>query len=269
LEELTLTEINIYPIKSLGGISLKTGVIGDRGIQHDRRWMLVDKENTFITQRKWAQLALLKVALHEDHLEVFNKDHGSLKVGLNETTKIESKVTVWESTCSALEVSKDANNYFSSYLNTSIRLVYMPDSNLRYVDKNYANNNEIVGFADAFPLLLIGEGSLNDLNAKLENPIPMNRFRPNLVVNTSVPFDEDNWIEFSIGCANFKAAKPCSRCIMPTIDQNTGIKSSEPLKTLSSYRNFNNKIMFGQNLLFLGGDRNLNLNNRLIVKSRK
>jgi uncharacterized protein len=264
-----LTEINIFPIKSLGGISLSEWIIEDRGLKYDRRWMLVDENNVFITQRKYPQLALMKVKLNEEGLEVSNEKHGKISFSFEKQTSQKSEVQVWDSKCSAVEVSKEANDYFSSYMEMKIKLVYMPEESRRPVDSNYANNGEIVSFADAFPMLLIGSASLVDLNSKLEAPVPMDRFRPNLVVSTSVPFDEDFWGDFSLGNANFSAVKPCARCVLTTVDQSTGIKGSEPLKTLSKYRNFNNKVLFGQNILFRKGERNIKLGDKLVVENRK
>jgi uncharacterized protein len=268
-DHLTLTEINIYPIKSLGGISLKKSRIEERGLALDRRWMLVDKENKFITQRTNALLSLLKVNLHDNGIEINNKEHGTVTFEFGQTIPKTKKVVVWDSVVDALEVSQKVNEYLSSFLNAEIRLVFMPDDSKRLVDTNYAKSGEIVSFADAFPCLLIGNASLTDLNGKLEVPLPMNRFRPNLVVNTSVPFDEDIWSEFSIGSANFAGVKRCARCVVTTIDQATGKKGAEPLKTLSSYRNFNNKVLFGQNVLYKGGSAQISLGDEVRIKVRK
>jgi uncharacterized protein len=264
-----ISEINIYPIKSLGGISLSESLLEDRGLQYDRRWMLVDENNKFITQRKYSALALLKVRLKGEVLEVFNATHGEQRFTIGENTGEKMYVEIWDSTCQAVEVSKEANNYFSSYLNMKVKLVHMPDESLRQVDKDYAKNEEIVSFADAFPILLIGQASLDDLNSRLPSPVPMNRFRPNIVVSTSVPFDEDTWGNFSLGNAKFSAAKPCARCVLTTVNQATGIKGIEPLKTLTQYRNFNNKVLFGQNLLFRGGESKIKIGDYLEVKTRK
>lgn len=268
-ENLLLTEINVYPIKSLGGISLKNSIIEERGLALDRRWMLVDKENKFLTQRTNPILSLLKVKIVEGGLEVSNMEHGSISFEFGETTGKTCKVVVWDDTCTASEMSDRVNSYFSSLLGEEIKLVYMPDESKRLVDNKYAKAGEIVSFADAFPCLLIGEGSLTDLNSRLEIPMPMNRFRPNLVVNTSVPFDEDLWEEFSIGSANFAGVKPCARCVVTTIDQATGKKGAEPLKTLAKYRSINNKVMFGQNVLYKGGSREIEVGDEVMVVRRK
>lgn len=269
-ENLVLTEINIYPIKSLRGISLQKSRIGVRGLELDRRWMLVNKENVFITQRTNPLLSLAKVSVTNGGLNIDIENYGSISFEFKERIDAFLKVKVWDDVCDAFVVSRKVNDYFSSYLGEEVKLVYMPDDTKRRVDSRYAKNEEIVSFADAFPYLLIGEASLNDLNDKLEVKIRMNRFRPNFVVNTSVPFEEDLWMDFSIGSANFEAAKKCARCVVTTIDQSTGKKGTEPLKTLAKYRAVDNKIMFGQNILYKGGNTEVNIGDEVkIVSSRK
>lgn len=246
---LILSEIFIYPIKSLGGIAVNSAVVEEKGLQYDRRWMLVDAHNQFMTQRKFVRMALLKVSLEEDFLKVTGPGISVLSVPfIPHTTEIIS-VTVWDDICTAVVVSKEANKWFSEALQKECKLVFMPDESLRLVDERYAKNKEIVSFADAYPYLLIGEASLADLNSRLPQPVPMNRFRPNLVINTTEPFVEDKWKSISIGESVFHLVKPCARCILTTIDQQTGVVGKEPLKTLSTYRNFNNKVLFGQNLV--------------------
>jgi uncharacterized protein len=128
----------------------------------------------------------------------------------------------------------------------------MPDTTSRAVDRRYAPEGQMVSFADAYPFLVIGEASLADLNSRLEIPVPMNRFRPNLVFSGGTPFCEDGWRDFNIGDQPFRAVKPCARCIMTTIDQQTTTKNAEPLRTLASYRKQDNKVLFGQNVIWMG-----------------
>jgi hypothetical protein len=246
---LSLSAIYIYPIKSLGGIAVDSALIEEKGLQYDRRWMVVDAQNQFMTQRKFAKMALLKVLIEENKLRVTAPDMPSLTIPVIPQTSEILPVTVWDDTSQSIVVSKEANEWFSTALKQKCKLVYMPDTTLRKVDEQYAKNEEIVSFADGYPFLLIGEASLADLNSHLAQPIPMNRFRPNLVVNTTEPFVEDTWKSILIGESVFHVVKPCARCILTTIDQQTGKAGKEPLKTLSSYRAFNNKVLFGQNLL--------------------
>jgi uncharacterized protein YcbX len=213
--------------------------------------MLVDAQNQFLTQRKFAAMALLKVNILTDGLQVTSPEMPPLYVPFAPQTAEIVKVNIWDDTCQAIVVSKEANQWFSEALQRECKLVYMPDDSLRPVDERYGKNNEIVNFADAYPFLLIGQASLSDLNSRLPEPepVPMNRFRPNLVINTTEPFAEDRWKSVRIEDSIFYLVKPCARCILTTIDQQTGIAGKEPLKTLASYRSFNNKVLFGQNVL--------------------
>lgn len=251
MDNLYLQDIYIYPIKSLGGISLQQAEVQHTGLRYDRRWMLIDKEGNFLSQRTFAQMALLQVAIEKDGLQVYHKNDliEPLAIPFDLFTGRELSVAIWDDVCTALEVSIVANSWFSDALGMAAKLVYMPSTTKRRVDHTYAHNNEIVSFADAFPLLLISQSSLDDLNRRLAVPVPMNRFRPNLVLNGGSPFCEDLLTEFQIGSVTFNAVKPCARCVMTTVNQDNGVVGKEPLKTLASYRTFNNKVMFGQNLL--------------------
>ena len=250
-----LSEINIYPIKSLGGISLLSSEVTDRGLKYDRRWMLVDENNKFMTQRQIPEMALLRVHLMETGLQVQHKTLNieSLYIPfLNEVQILKQaylKVEIWDDVCDAIEVNEEINQWFSLVLKQNCKLVYMPDNSLREVEKKYAFNNEITSFSDAYPLLIIGQSTLEELNGKLEEKLPMNRFRPNLVYTGGLSFEEDVWKEFKINTVNFICAKPCARCNVTTTNQETAEIGKEPLKTLSTYRKVGNKILFGQNLL--------------------
>lgn len=251
----TLTEINIYPIKSLGGIQVKTAKVEKRGLQYDRRWMLIDSQGNFLSQRQHAQLALLQVEITANGLLVTHKtkEINPLIVPFEANDEKSLLVNIWNDVCFAFEVTQEANAWFSEVLEIPCKLVYMPDNAIRNVDPEFGRPRDIVSFADAYPVLIIGEASLNDLNQKLAEPVPMNRFRPNLVFSGGEAFDEDTWTEFSIGETTFYPVKPCYRCVVTTIDQDSAEKSVEPLKTLSTYRlGANNKVKFGQNLVHTG-----------------
>lgn len=251
----TLTDIIIYPIKSLGGISLTSAKIDDRGLLYDRRWMLVDDTGRFLSQREHAVMALLQVHLTGNGLRITHKEDNNLSFTIPFTPEINEvvRVTIWDDTCEAVIVSEGANTWFSHVLQIAARLVYMPYETRRKVDDRYTYNNEVVSFADGYPFLIIGQASLDNLNRRLDEPIPMNRFRPNLVFSGGIPFEEDTWGTFRIGEAEFRVAKPCARCVVITIDQNTGLKGAEPLKTLATFRKQQNKIMVGQNLVHTKG----------------
>ena len=160
-------------------------------------------------------------------------------------------VSIWDDNVSATHVSEESDDWFSNFLQRPVKLVFMSETGERSVDTKYADNNEQVAFADAFPYLLISQASLDDLNSRLSTRVPMNRFRPNLVISGTKPFEEDTWSKIKIGEIYFKVAKPSARCIITTIDQQTGLRNKDPLHTLSTYRTVNNKILFGQNLIAL------------------
>lgn len=248
---MILSEINIYPIKSLKGISLENSLVEERGLQFDRRWMLVDEKNQFLTQREFPKMALIEVKVNSESLSV-SANEESLEIPFDAIIDKTASAKVWSSRVTSNVYQDEINKWFSDVLETNCKLVVMPETAKRTVEPYYAvrKYKDTVSFADGYPFLLIGENSLNDLNGKLENPVPMNRFRPNLVVSGSDAFAEDDWKKIKIGETVFHVVKPCARCVMTTVDQKTGEKDGkEPLKTLAKYRNKNGKVMFGQNLI--------------------
>jgi len=248
---LKVSALYIYPIKSLGGIPVRTAMLTDRGFANDRHWMLVDKDNNFLTAREYPQMALIKTELLQDGLLVrhisnhYDAYHVPLQPAGDHCT-----VKVWEDACEAQYVDKEADTWFSHALGISCRLVYMPESTQRRVDPNYARQDEITSFSDGFPFLLIGQASLDDLNSRMSIPLPMERFRPNIVFTGGAPYQEDDMKVFKIADTTFYGVKLCARCVMTTIDTSTGEKGKEPLRTLSQYRLKDKKVLFGQNLLF-------------------
>lgn len=212
--------------------------------------MLVDDSNRFITQRSHPQMALLRVEIQNDLLTIKHKQNklSPLTVALFPYNADEINVQIWKDNVTALKYNHDVNDWFTEAIRLKCSLVHMPYYTKRNVNPEFAKN-KIVSFADGYPFLIIGEESLNDLNNKLKMPLPMNRFRPNLVFSGGEPFDEDRWKRFKIGDVEFCAVKPCSRCVITTINQDTGIKSKEPLKTLSTYRGKNGGVLFGMNLV--------------------
>ncbi|HEX8461115.1 MAG TPA: MOSC N-terminal beta barrel domain-containing protein [Segetibacter sp.] len=251
MNDLVLQDIYIYPIKSLGGISITEAEVQPAGLKYDRRWMLVDSAGMFVSQRSYSQLAMLQANIKGDALVIQHKKNSlsPLTIPFDATTNKELTVSIWDDICTASEVSILANEWFSEALQMKVQLVYMPSTTKRVVDIEYAANNEIVSFADAYPFMMIGQSSLDDLNSRLAQPVLMNRFRPNFVFSGGAPFLEDNMKAFTIGEVRFKGVKLCARCVLTTINQEQGTKGQEPLKTLATYRTINNKVMFGQNLL--------------------
>lgn len=248
---LKVSELYIYPIKSLAGIAKETLEITNTGFKHDRRWMLVDEKNMFLSQRTHPQMALLQPTETEEDIVVTHKNNPlqTITIPFYNEGKGTIKVSVWDDVCEAIEVSKLCNNWFSDMLQINCKLVYMPDETKRLVDKRYATNNEVTSFSDGYPILMIGQVSLDNLNTKLIDAIPMNRFRPNIVFTGGHAHIEDEMELFTINDIHFLGVKPCSRCVMTTINQQNIEKGKEPLKTLATYRTKNNKIYFGQNVL--------------------
>ncbi len=264
-----VSELYIYPVKSLGGSPVLSARVTSRGFEHDRRWMLVDHENKFISQRENSSLALLQVRIEDNGLVIQHKQSScSLHISFQPKTNEAITVEIWDDRCMAQLVSEEADQWFSKQLSLDCRLVYMPDSTRRMVDPKYAFNNEITSFSDAYPFLLIGQSSLEDLNARMPVSLSMDRFRPNIVFTGGQAFEEDEFEKITINQINFTVAKPCARCPIPTIDQATGIKDKEPLLTLSKYRSLNNKVYFGQNLVH-EGEGLINVNDLLTVVKRK
>jgi len=267
----TLSQLYIYPIKSLGGIALDRANVTRRGLQYDRRYMLVDDNNFFITQRVQPGMALFRTTIEGGKLIVYHKGNIAERFYLPlvpELSIITAMVNIWDDCCEAQYVSVEADKWFSKKLDFSCRLVYMPESTKRKVDSFYAIDNDITSFADDFHVLLIGEASLEDLNSRLEESLPMNRFRPNFVMKGGTPFDEDTIEQFSINGINFYGVKLCSRCVVTTTDQETGITAKEPLKTLATYRGLNNKVLFGQNVL-CGGEGMIKIGDEIRVIKTK
>lgn len=246
---LTLSSIFVYPVKSLRGIALSDAIVQVRGLQWDRRWMLTDLQGGFITQREYPSLVMFQTEIKEESLII--RHHLDPESGIALPLNIAgdtSRVHIWKDITAGIAADARANQFFSDYLGRSCQLVFMPDNVFRKVDPVYARGNDYVSYADGYPFLLIGEASLSDLNGRLEQPVPMNRFRPNLVFTGGEPFLEDRMKQMQCGEIRFDAVKRCARCIIPAIDQDSGARGTEPVRTLSDYRKEGHKIFFGMNL---------------------
>jgi uncharacterized protein len=251
---ITISQINIYPVKGLGGFSLPSSELTTRGLTHDRRFMIVDHDHQFVSQREIPKMATVWTEIIGGALELSAPDCESISVDAELRAKPTRTVQVWSSRVHAHTVSAEADEWLSSYLGFDARLVYMPDSSERKCSPAYAKNNEIVSFADGYPVLLTNEASLNDLTQRISksggNAVPMNRFRANIVVTGATAWAEDTWQDFSIGNSVMRNVKPCARCQVTTTDQASGeVVGPEPLKTLSTFRDSEKGIMFGVNLV--------------------
>ncbi len=266
---LKVSELFIYPIKSLPGISLQQAMVTPKGLEHDRRWMLVNENNMFMSQREIPQMTQLMVAVEDNGLRITHRVTAECVLVPFDYPKTNStaQVTIWDDVCTAQFISDEVDTWFTRMIGIKCRLVYMPDDSMRIVDQRYAIEDSVTSFSDAYPFLIIGQSSLDELNGRLAEPLPMDRFRPNIVFTGGEPFEEDLMGHFTIGDIDFYGVKLCARCIMTTIDQLKGSKGKEPLKTLASYRFKNNKILFGQNLVHKG-DGIVAVGDDLMVKSR-
>ena len=247
-----LSEIHIYPVKSLRGISPAFWSLDSLGLAQDRRWMLVDDDGSFVTQRRQARMALVDTALQGDRLWLRAPAMADLCVAEPGEDAERMQTRVWRDQVRARYAGVEAADWLSEFLGESVRLVHFPDGAERPVDPCYAAAGDRTAFADGFPLLLISEASLADLNARLAQPLPMRRFRPNLVIGGTEPYAEDRWSRIRIGETTFRVVKPCSRCVITTIDPETGVRGKEPLATLARYRRLANDVFFGQNLIHDG-----------------
>ncbi|MBT3253009.1 MAG: MOSC domain-containing protein [Candidatus Marinimicrobia bacterium] len=256
-----LDQISIYPIKSCAGIDLQTSKVLDRGFPLDRRWLLIDEAGQFISQRTTPLLGQIKISQYDDHLLVNYPAKYPLMLPTNVHSNVRQKAMIWKDKVDGLWVGQETDNWFSAVLEQKVHLIHMNEDVHRPLVKNNLPQDRSfeVSFADGYPYLLTSQASLDDLNNRLTSPVPMNRFRSNLVVSGFEAFAEDNWQKISIGEVEFMVVKPCARCQVTTIDQKTGAASKEPLKTLATYRKQDGKVMFGMNLVALStGSVNLN-----------
>ncbi len=268
-----ISEINIYPIKSLKGISVQTAEVERHGLLLDRRWLIVDADGNFLTQRELPHMAAVSVGFKGSGIEA--RAGGFSPLAIDPLT-IGERITakVWDSTSEAIVYDLETNEWFSDVLGREVKLLYMPDDAGRPISERFNKGGEIVSFADGYPLLVISEASLAELNRRIGGadagrqpafrPLPMNRFRPNIVVSGSAAFAEDDWLRIKVGDAVFRGTKPCARCVMTTVDQVKGVfDGKEPLRTLASFRMAQDvmpdryealglnptAVLFGQNLV--------------------
>ena len=269
----------VYPIKAVRAVPLTEAAVEPRGLAGDRRWLIVDEEDVFVTQRDHPVLATVTAELLPEGLRLRRDGMADHEVSpppspLPATRGIRGEgepepltpqpplpaihrgegekrtVTIWRNQVDALDAGDGAAEWVSLALDFPARLVFMGPDSRRPVDPDYGQAGDEVSFADGFPLLITNEASLDDLNAQLASPVPMNRFRPNLVVSGALAWGEDDWKLLRIGEVEFRNVKKCGRCLVTTTDQTTGQRmGDEPLRTLATFRNFDGKAMFGSNLI--------------------
>jgi uncharacterized protein YcbX len=246
-----VTGLRVYPVKSCAGIDVETASVATRGLTNDRRYMLVDENDRFLTQRQHAKMALIRIELDESGLTLNAPAQEALRIADTERFEAQAQVRIWRGSTDAAVAPARVNDWFASYMGFACRLVRMEEDHHRVVPHESAQFDDEVSFADGAPLLLASLSSLRDLNGRLAKPARIQQFRPNLVVDGAPAFAEDAWERIRIGSAEFEVAWPCARCVMITIDPETGQADhdGEPLRTLKTFRRVGRGVMFGQNVI--------------------
>jgi uncharacterized protein YcbX len=249
LSALRIQEIWIYPVKSLAGFRCTEALALEKGFALDRRWMLIDANNHFLTQRQHPEMALFVTAYTGGLLHITHRKTGAtlqFEPSLKSATTLDAKI--WNDTVAVAEVDAEISQWFTRQLGFPCRLVSFPEAHPRPINPlDYPNQH--VSLADAYPYLIIGKASLDALNSRLQEPMAMKRFRPNIVFSGGQPFAEDTWKQFTAGPVCFEAVKRCARCVLTTVNPETGIRGKEPLKTLATFRKEGNNIFFGINAI--------------------
>lgn len=247
---MQLTDLYLYPLKSCAPLPVDAAAVEPRGLAGDRRWMLVDPDNRFITGRQFPRITLIQATPNAAGLALSAPGMAPMQAAAPQHDA-DAMVEIWNEPVPAAVASDEAAAWLGRFLGTPARLVYMGDSVRRPVDPDCSREGDIVSFADSCPLMLIGRASLESLNSRLEAPVGMTRFRPNVVVDTQDAHAEDAWSRIAIGEVEFDVAKACTRCNFVNIDPAIGEKSrnGEPLKTLTGYRRFDDGVRFGRHLI--------------------
>ena len=259
---MTITELNVYPVKSCRGIALDTADVGAMGIRYDRQWMFIDDRGMFLAQRAVGRdgvearsLCFVRTSLSGSVLRLTAPDMPPLDLSLEEHDGPNVDVTVWSASTTGIDLGPDAARWATEYLSRErpgrYRLVRMPETGRRIATTGHSQ----LAYADGYPFLVISQASLDDLNARLPAPLPMNRFRPNIVIGGCEPYGEDRLDRMRIGSVEFEGVTLCARCPIPTTDQDTGARAAEPLKTLATYRRVDKGVVFGRNFNHHGTGR--------------
>jgi uncharacterized protein YcbX len=244
-----VTGLFVYPLKAARALPVADAVVERRGLAGDRRWMLVDPSGRMISQREEHWLALLTATPRPGGLRLAASGRDPIEVAAPSTGAVRRPVVIFGHEVEAAQADAAASGWLSAWLGRPVELVYMPDDVVRPVDPRFATAGDQVSFADGYPLLLTAEASLADLNRRMAAPLPMDRFRPNLVIDGDVAFAEEGWRRVRIGEVSFRLPKGCDRCVVTTIDQATAQAGVEPLRTLAKYRRRDGRVWFGQNLV--------------------
>lgn len=246
----TLASLHVYPLKSCAPLALDAGTVEARGLAHDRRWLVTDANGRFLTGREHPRLTLIRALPDGDDLRLAAPGCDDLRL-TSPTEGHRVAVRIWKSEVEALSGGADADAWISAFLGTPARLFHMDEACRRAVDPDYSKPGDVLSFADGYPLLLISQAALDDLNTRLARPVSMLRFRPNVVIAGTTPHAEDAWKRVRIGDIEFDVVKRCIRCVFTTVDFEHGEfdPDGEPLRTLIGYRRTDKGVSFGQNLI--------------------
>ncbi len=247
---VTISTINLYPVKSLGGSKINQGQLLFSGFSHDREWMLVKPDNSFMTLRSHPQMAMVQAIVEDEQLLLKSFGMETHSVPATNASMKKISTAVFGNSVQGNDVGDETAEWISQAIGDDCRLVAFAQDQVRQCDPEVSKQGDHTKFADAFPLLIVSEESLQDLNNRLDNPVTMDRFRPNIVVRGCEPFGEDNWRSIRINDLPLRVVAACARCSVPTVDPATGVMSGpEPIHTLSSFRQRDNEIYFGVNAI--------------------
>lgn len=246
---ITVVSLHVYPLKSGAALSLAAAPAGPRGFPHDRCWMLVDAEGRCLTQREHPALALIRFVPLDGAVSVEAPGMEPLHIPWPPARGEQITVRIWDDTVTAAAGSPDADIWFSRYLRAACRLVGTGGDTRRPLPAKYVPEGGEAAFQDSMPYHLVSLSSLAELNRRSSSPVPVERFRPNIVVEGSEPFAEDFWRRVTVGGVPFRVVKPVGRCAVTTVDQRTGAQGKEPLAVLSTFRRKENNVLFGQYLV--------------------
>lgn len=266
----TVTALNIYPVKSCRGIALDHATVEPTGFTHDRQWMIVRPDGRFVTQREEPRLALISTAIADGRLQLDAPEVGTFAIAAD-NVGASVEVICWKHRCAAFDAGDAAARWLEAHLGQPFRLVRFDPAHKRVADPQWTGDVEALNqFSDGFPYLIVSQASLDDLNRRLPRPLPMNRFRPNIVLDAMPAYGEDEAHEFSGGGIRLRAVKHCTRCIITTTNQDNGQREGEePLRTLRAYRSSRELkgVLFGQNLILTeGAGRQLRVGQELAVE---
>lgn len=247
---MKISDIIHYPVKSLAGNHLLNSEVYERGLKEDRRYMLIDDKNIFVSQRKYPLLSQIEVGISENNIVLRDRRSNETIRHRLEFELRKTEVSIWkDNTSSHFFLYKELDEWISNRIGAPLRFVYMDESDHRPIDPSYGKEDELVSFADGFPILLCNTSSLKDLNKDLSRPIKMDHFRPNLVIDHDQAWAEDKWKKIKIGEVILRLPKPCARCKVINIDPDSGEENSEVLLALSKKRMIDEKILFGVNAI--------------------